>query len=83
MLSDRIRSYVNEAYLAPARDRGEASVTIRAGDVHAEMGLSARLPAVCAAIGSDVFEREYRVHRTSVEGPLNEANCLLTFGFVE
>ena len=79
MLADQIREFVDDNYVAPARERGERSFSVRAGDVHSDMGLSARLPAVCAALGTDKFERNYGLRRTSVEGPINGANCVLTF----
>ncbi len=78
-LADSIREFANEYYIQPARERGERQFTIRAGDIHSEMGLHARLPAVSAALGANKFEDEYGVRRLSVEGPINGANCVLTF----
>ena len=79
MLADRIREFVNATYLIPARERGEKRVSIRAGDVHKDMSLKAQMPAVCGALGSDTFQRQYSVRRISVEGPLHGANCIMTF----
>ena len=78
-LADRIREFADEHYVRPARGRGERQFTIRAGDLHDDMGLQARLPAVSAALGANKFEDEYAVRRLSVEGPLNGANCWLMF----
>ena len=44
-LADRIREFVNEHYVQPARKRGNQTFIIRAGDVHDDMGLDSRLPA--------------------------------------
>ncbi|RLE49287.1 MAG: hypothetical protein DRJ31_05425 [Candidatus Methanomethylicota archaeon] len=52
-LVNEIRAYVFEKYIKPAFDKGEAFVTIRAGDVHKEMGLRNRIPAVCTALGAN------------------------------
>ena len=78
-LADRIREFADEHYIQPVRERGERQFTIRAGDIHSEMGLHARLPAVCAALGANKFEDHYAVRRLSVDGPLNGANCVLSF----
>jgi hypothetical protein len=37
--ADRIRQFVRDRYVAPARIDGRAQITIRAGDVHRAMGL--------------------------------------------
>lgn len=77
--ADDIRDYVNSTYVQPARGQGQKRIEVRAGDIHNEMGLKQRMPAVCGALGSDKFEQECRVRRVAVEGPLNGANCVLIF----
>lgn len=59
--ADEIRPFCIEHFVKPARSRGEHTVTLRAGDVDNQMGLAQRLPAVCAALGSDTFERLARL----------------------
>jgi 5-methylcytosine-specific restriction enzyme B len=61
--ADEIRQFVISNYIEPARARGEQHVTVRAGDVHNEMGLKDALPAVCSAIGSAKFSSEAGVHQ--------------------
>ena len=78
-LADRIRSYAFENYIRPAREAGHRQVTIRAGDVHEGMGLSGRMPAVCGALGTQAFEREYHVRRLRMEGPTQGASTTFTF----
>ena len=77
--ADRIRKYAAERYIVPARGRGQKSVAIRAGDVHDGMGLRSSYPAVCAALGTEIFESQAQVRRTACDGPLNGANLILTF----
>jgi hypothetical protein len=48
-----------------------------------QMSLSGQMPAVCGALGSNKFQEEYRVRRVSVDGPLQGANCELTFEILE
>ena len=78
-LADKIREFANENYIELARKRGEREVSIRAGDIHRDMELHGRLPAVCAALGSNKFLDEAGVERVAVDGPLNGSNCVLTF----
>ncbi len=56
-LAERIRRYALDQYLEPARQAQERTVTIRTGDVHQNLGLSSRVPAVCSALASALFER--------------------------
>lgn len=77
--AERIRQYAVDHYVTPARRRAEKSVTIRAGDIHDGMDLRSSYPAVCAALGTEIFESQARIRRTACDGPLNGANLLLTF----
>jgi 5-methylcytosine-specific restriction protein B len=72
-LADQIREFALDKYVRPARNRKARYVDIRVGDVHASMGLSNRLPAVCAALGTEKFEDMCAVQRVSIIGPLNGA----------
>lgn len=75
-LADRIRMFVDVEYVQPARARGEKVIRVRAGDVHRAMGLQSRMPAVCGALGTGKFEREFNVKRLAHEGPLQGANSV-------
>lgn len=77
--ADQIRQFALLNYITPARSRGETVVSIRAGDVHSQMGLSARLPAVCSALGTNKFESMCGIKRLSIQGPANGANAVFTF----
>ena len=48
--ADRIRKHLIANHIEPAKRRNDAAVTIRAGDVHRELGLSNQMPNVCSAI---------------------------------
>ena len=54
-LADTIRDHVNGAFIKPARAAGLRRVSIRAGDVHKDLRLTSRMPAVCAAIDATKF----------------------------
>jgi hypothetical protein len=78
--ADRIRNFVAENYVAPARDESRSEVTIRAGDVHRAMHLTSAMPAVCSAIGSSIFKALARVTLRERTGPANGANVYFRFG---
>lgn len=77
--ANRIRQFVRDHYIAPAKADGHAEITIRAGDVHREMSLTNAMPAVCSAIGSRKFDEFAGVTRTALRGPANGANVYFTF----
>lgn len=77
--SEAIRNHIGENYVAPARRRGDYTVTVRAGDVAKE--LFAHIPAVCGVLGSDVFERDMRLKRIAVDGPVPGGSTLFVFRF--
>jgi 5-methylcytosine-specific restriction protein B len=78
-LADQIRNFAYQRYIKPARDAGQSQVTIRAGDVHTNMGLSSRMPAVCGALGTKLFEYECRIKRIRTDGPSQGASTTYTF----
>ena len=78
-LADVVRAHCRKTYIDPDRQRGKRYVGIRAGDVHQDLNLSQRLPAVCAALGTEIFEEECGIERISIVGPLNGANTTFWF----
>jgi hypothetical protein len=77
--ADRIRQFVVDNYIEPARAASRSEITIRAGDVHHAMGLANALPAVCSAIGSSKFEEVARVTPTNRTDPTNGSNVYFQF----
>lgn len=80
--ADEIREFVLKNYVKPARERGEAEIAIRAGDVHKAMGLKDAMPAVASALGADKFQGFAGVELVKREGPHNGANLFLTFRII-
>ena len=64
---------------APARERGQRSVSIRAGTLHDEMGLYRELPNVCQVLAGKKFQEMARVSPPSRDGPENSATTTFTF----
>lgn len=67
-LVDEIREFVCTRYIEPARRRGRKVITIRAGDVHADMGLASRMPAVCSALRTRI-DQACNVEILEIEAP--------------
>jgi hypothetical protein len=82
-LADRIRRFAFENYLAPMRGAPGAEIRIRAGDVHKGMQLSGRMPAVCGALDSIIFRREFGLELVRRTGPPQGANVEFVFQFTE
>jgi 5-methylcytosine-specific restriction enzyme B len=53
--ADQIRRFILDNYIQPARMAGTDVVTVRAGDVHRDMGLSNAMPSVCQALDGKKF----------------------------
>ena len=67
--ADRIRSFAAARLVKPARDAGEPTLTIRAGDVARDMGLGNRAAGVRSALGSSQFLREAGLRLVERVGP--------------
>lgn len=82
-LADRIRAYVFNNYIQQAKADGQETVTVRAGDVHRDMGLSSSMPSVCSAIGGHRFTKTANVVLVDRKGPTNGANVYFTYSLNE
>ena len=78
-LADRIRDFALEHYVSPARASGASEISIRAGDLHNEMGLEHRHPAVCGALRIERFHQEHHLELIREEGPRQGASTTFTF----
>lgn len=76
-----IREYIRSRYLEPARQRRETLVTIRAGDIHRELGLRNRVPNVCQVMESRLLEKEAGVKVSSKQGPPSGRGTTLTITY--
>ena len=77
-LTDRIRDYGYTSRIVTARSRGETHVVIRAGDIHDEMNLSHRVPAVVGAF-QRIFEQSHNVICIDRSGPEQGPTTTWTF----
>lgn len=77
--ADRIRAYALVHYITPARERGDATVTIRAGTIHQELGLSQSHGNVYQALNGAIFSEMIGAPRPTVTGPLNGGATTFTY----
>jgi 5-methylcytosine-specific restriction protein B len=67
--ADDIRAAALKLYIEPARQRGDAEVSIRAGDLHDALGLDQAHANVCQALGGAKFQALAKVPAPRIEGP--------------
>lgn len=77
--ADRIRQYALDNYIAPARERGDLLVSIRAGELHNALGLTAAHANVCQALRGSKFQELAQVGVPSFAGPDNSSTTTFTY----
>ena len=77
--SDRVREYVKRKYIKPAKKDGKETLSIRAGDIHKELGFSRRIPVVCSALRSRKFLKDCDIELTYVGSPNNSTTTTFTY----
>jgi hypothetical protein len=78
-LADRIRQQVNETCLKPAKKAGRHEFSVRAGDIHRDLGLENRMPAVCGALDTQIFQDQFDVILSKRSGPPQGSNVTWLF----
>jgi len=80
--ADRVRAFVIEVYIEPARASGQSEVRVRAGDVDKALGFGyRRLPLICAALRSQKFLGTAGVRLLDESGPPSGASTTTTFSY--
>ncbi|QBM78193.1 AAA family ATPase (plasmid) [Sphingomonas sp. AAP5] len=77
--ADKIRRYVLDNYITPARAEGQPTVTITVGPLNNEMGLQMAWPNICQALEGRLFLELANVPRPTAEGPRQSTTRKLTF----
>ena len=81
--ADRIRRRVEADHVAPARRSGAGSVTVRAGDVARDLRLADRIPAICGALESNLFQARAGVRLTERRGPRQSTTTEFVFAILD
>jgi len=77
--ADRARLVALNYFVEPAREAGEPSVTIRAGDLHDMAGLVKNWANVCQALEGEMFQRLASVPAPTRSGPERSTTTEYTF----
>jgi hypothetical protein len=79
--SDSVRQHAEEAYVRPARRKGEKLVSIQVGDVHRAVALQNRVPLVCQALESNKFLEANKLRLVSKSGPRSGQSTTVTYTY--
>ena len=63
----------------PAKEAGKKSLSIRAGDIHRELGFLRRIPVVCSALRSRKFQKNCDIKLAYVDGTNNTTAATFTY----
>lgn len=77
----RVREWVQSHIVQPARARGDRMITVTAGEVHTQLGLTNRVPVVCQALKSKRFLQENQLVLKDVSGPPSGLSTTVKFTF--
>lgn len=80
--SERVRSYVKDHCIDPARRAGAVTVTVRAGEVHRALKWDLKkVPQVCSALSTRKFLRSAGVELVAKKGPPSGQSTTVEFTF--
>jgi len=77
--AEKIRNFVVRDYISPARARGQKTVTIRSGDVHAQMQLSRQHRNVCQVLRGPMLREMANIKLLSERGPRAGGNTYFKY----
>ena len=77
--ADEVRMYALVAFIQPARERGQPTVTFTAKDIHIGLGYKRRYSLVCSAIDADKFLDYANVTLLMRGGPEQSSTVEWTF----
>jgi len=79
--SDLVRRHAVEVYLRATRRRGDRTFSVNVGAVHRALGLSNRVPLVCAALTSKKFLTQNGLKLISKTGPPSGQSTTVTYTY--
>lgn len=79
--ADKFRNFCNETYIIPARNRGEKTLIIRAGDVRNALNVRDKMPAICSSLQGKKFEKLANVRLVEKNTPPSGAGMNSYFIF--
>jgi hypothetical protein len=79
--SELVRRHAVDLYLGVARRRGDRTFSVNVGAVHKALGLSNRVPLVCAALTSKKFLVGNSLRLISKTGPPSGQSTTVTYTY--
>lgn len=77
--SDQVREHVKRKYINPAKKAGKKSLSLRAGDIHRELGFTRRIPVVCSALRSRKLQKNCDIKLSYIDGHNNTTTATFTY----
>jgi hypothetical protein len=78
--ADRIREFVYEHYIKPAKEKGLSSVPFKAGEIHKRMGFTKNnIPNIIGALCREIMKKRYGVKNIHREPPSDGLNVIITY----
>ena len=78
--ADKIREYAYEHYIKPAKEKGEASVSFKAKDIHQGMGfIEHNYPNIIGALCRKAMITRYGVKKIRREPPSDAPDVLIVY----
>jgi hypothetical protein len=77
--SDQVRDHVKRKHIDPAKKAGKKSLSLRAGDIHKELGFTRRIPVVCSALRSRKLQKNCDVKLSYIDGHNNTTAATFTY----
>lgn len=77
--ADRIRLCALNYFIEQAREQGASEVSIRAGDLAADMGLKDAFPNICQALGGEKFQQLAQVPPPTHTEPNPSSSTIFTY----
>ena len=73
------QKYLKRKHVDPAKKAGKESLSIRAGDIHRELGFLRRIPVVCSALRSRKFQKKCEIKLSYIDGLNNTTSTTFTY----
>jgi 5-methylcytosine-specific restriction protein B len=80
-LSEQVLKHVETAYVVPARERGESTIRVKAGDVHRDLRWANRVPSVCTTLSSQKLQKAIGIELIAKEGPPSGQSTTVIFTY--
>ena len=78
--ADKVRKYVLDEIIEPARRAGKATVRVKAGDVHKALGFNNSMPLVCSSLDAEKFLDFANLYLINRSGPPQSSSVVWMFG---